>query len=82
MPPSLPTTPTVLQACGRGFGDGGADRIAKGDVAHDAVAKESGDAMKGAIDELVGNDEVGGLVLFLERADGGDGEDALDAELS
>ena len=37
--------------------------------------------MKGAIDELVGHDEVGGLVLFLERADGGDGEDALDAEL-
>ncbi len=37
--------------------------------------------MEGAVDELVGNDEVGGLVLFLERADGGDGEDALDAEL-
>ena len=37
--------------------------------------------MKGAVDELVGDHEVGGLVLFLERADGGDGEDALDAEL-
>ena len=37
--------------------------------------------MEGAVDELVGHDEVGGLVLFLERADGGDGEDALDAEL-
>ncbi len=64
----------------RGFGDSGADRIAEGHVAHDAVAEERGDAMEGAIDELVGNDEVGGLVLFLERADGGDGKDALDAE--
>ena len=36
--------------------------------------------MEGAVDELVGDHEVGGLVLFLERADGGDGEDALDAE--
>ena len=37
--------------------------------------------MKGAVDELVGHDKVGGLVLFLERADGGDRDDALDAEL-
>ncbi len=37
--------------------------------------------MAGAVEELVGDDEVGGLVLFLERADGGDGDDALDAEL-
>ena len=37
--------------------------------------------MEGAVDELVGNHEVGRLVLFLQRADGGDGEDALDAEL-
>ena len=50
-------------------------------MADDAFAEESGDAMKGAVDELIGHDEVGGLVLFLERADGGDGEDALDAEL-
>ncbi len=37
--------------------------------------------MKGAVDELAGHDEVGGLVLFLERTDGGDGKDALHAEL-
>ena len=43
--------------------------------------KKVDDAMKGAVDELVGHNEVGGLVLFLERADGGDGDDALDAEL-
>ena len=63
------------------IGDGGADRIAESDVADDAVAEERGDAMERAIDELVGNDEVGGLVLFLERSDGGDREDALHAEL-
>ena len=37
--------------------------------------------MKRAIDELVGNHEVGRLVLFFERADGGDGQDALHSEL-
>jgi hypothetical protein len=76
----LPTTPTTAHA-GRGGGHGGADGVAEGDVADDAFAEEGGDAMEGAIDELVGDDEVSGLVLFLERADGGDGEDALDAEL-
>jgi hypothetical protein len=50
-------------------------------VAHNAFAEEGGDAMKGAVDELVGNHKVGGLVLFLQRADGRDGENALDAEL-
>ena len=43
--------------------------------------KKVDDAVEGAVDELVGHDEVGGLVLFLERADGGDGENALHAEL-
>ena len=37
--------------------------------------------MEGAVDELVGHDEIGGLVLFLERAHGRDRKDALDAEL-
>ena len=63
-----------------GFRDSGAHRIAKGYVAHNAFAEERGDAMKGAVDELVGHDKVGWLVLFLERADGGDGQNALDAE--
>ena len=56
------------------------NRIAKGYMADDAVTEEGRDAVEGAIDELVGNDKVSGLVLFLKRADGGDGEDALDAE--
>jgi len=69
---------------GAGFGgcggDGGADRIAKGNVADDALTEECCDTIEGAIDELVGDNEVGGFVLFLEGADGGDGKDALDAE--
>src|ERR1700723_3180818 len=36
--------------------------------------------MEGAVDELIGDHEVAGLVLFAERADGGNGEDAGDAE--
>jgi hypothetical protein len=50
-------------------------------MAHNAFAEESGDAIEGAVDELVGMTKVGGLVLFLQRADGGDGENALHAEL-
>jgi len=37
--------------------------------------------MEGAVNELVGDDEVRRLVFFLEGADGGDRDDALDAEL-
>ncbi len=81
MPPELADHADRGAGIRRGFGHSRADRIAEGHVAHDAVAEEGGDAVEGAVDELVGNDEVGGLVLFLERADGGDGEDALDAEL-
>ena len=37
--------------------------------------------MKCAVDELVGDDEIGGLVLLFERTHGGDRDDALDAKL-
>ena len=37
--------------------------------------------MKSPIDELVGNDEVGRLVLFFQRAHRGDRDDPLHAEL-
>ncbi len=53
----------------------------KRDVRHNAVAEEGADAREGAVDELVGDHEVRRLVLFLERANGGHGEDALDAQL-
>ena len=76
----MPTTPTSAQALAKTSDDDGADGVAEGDVADDAVAEEGGGAGEGAVDELVGDDEVGGLVLFLEAADGADGEDAGDAE--
>jgi len=50
-------------------------------VGNDAVAEEGVDAMASSIEELVGDYEVEWLVLFLERADRGDGDDAVDAEL-
>src|SRR5215469_8424351 len=37
--------------------------------------------MARAVEELIGDDELQRLVLFLERSDGGNGDDALDAEL-
>ena len=73
----MPTTPTSAQAFGEGFDDEGADGVAEGDVADDAVAEEGRVSGEGAVDELVGDDEVGGLVLFLQATDGGDGEDGL-----
>ena len=59
----------------------GADWVGEGDVGNDAVAEEGVDAMASSIEELVGDYEVEWLVLFLERADRGDGDDAVDAEL-
>ncbi len=65
---------------GEDVGDDGADGVAERDVADDAFAEEGGGAGEGTVDELVGDDEVGGLVLFLQAADGADREDARDAE--
>jgi hypothetical protein len=64
-----------------GLGDGGADRITKGDVAYDSVTEKGGAALSGAIDELIGDYEFGRLVLQLEGTYGGDGDDPFDAEL-
>ena len=57
------------------------NRIAKSDVRHDAVAEKGIDPMAGAVEELVGDDEVERLVLFLQRTDRRDRNDALHAEL-
>ena len=46
-------------------------------VAHEAVPEERGVALERPVHELVGDDHVERLVLLLERAHGGDGEDAL-----
>ena len=58
-----------------------ADGVGKSNVGNHAAAEERVDTMASAIEELVGDDEVEGLVLFLQRTDRGDGNDALDAEL-
>ncbi len=59
-----------------------ADRVGEGNVGDDAVAEEGEvGAAFGAVDELVDGDDVGGFVLFFERADGADADDVADAEL-
>ena len=58
-----------------------ADGIGEADVRDDAVAEKSVDAMAGAVEELVGDHEVERLVLFLQRADRGNRNDALDSQL-
>jgi hypothetical protein len=70
----LPTTPTVAQALTAVLATVAQTGIAKGHVANDAIAEKGGDAIEGAVDELVGHDEIGRLVLFFERADGRDGQ--------
>jgi len=46
-----------------------ANRIRKGDVGYDTTAEKSIHAMAGAIEELIRNDEIERLMLFLERYD-------------
>ncbi len=57
-----------------------ADGIGETDMGDQAFAEEGGDAAAGAIDELIGDDEIERAMFFLERADGAEGEDAFDAE--
>src|SRR5208337_3188807 len=58
-----------------------ANRIGKADVRHHAAAEKSVYAMASAIEKLVGDDEVQRLMLFLQRSDCGDRNDALDSKL-
>jgi hypothetical protein len=46
-----------------------------------AVSEESVDPMACAIEELVGNYEIQGLVLFFQRSDCGHGDNPLDPQL-
>jgi hypothetical protein len=61
----------LFAGVGVGLGDDAADWVTKANVGDDTFTKEATLASEGAIDELVRDDEVGGLVLFLERAYGG-----------
>src|SRR5579864_7572789 len=58
-----------------------ANWIGEGDVSNHSVAKESVHTMAGAIEKLVWNHEIQRLVLFFERTNGRNGDDALDTEL-
>src|SRR5580698_8984356 len=58
-----------------------ANRIAEGNVRDNPVAKKSINPVTRAVEELIGNDEIERLVLFLQRSDGRNGDDPLDAQL-
>ena len=61
-------------------GELGADGVGEADVGDEALAEEGRDAAAGAVEELIGEDEVLRAVLFFERTDGAERDDALDAE--
>ena len=50
-------------------------------MGHQAFAEERVEALPGAVDELVRNDEVEGTMLFFQRANGRERQDSFDAEL-
>lgn len=70
-----------MSALAHHLGDCLIERIGKPDVAHDAAVEkgEWADAL-GAVDDLVWDDEVARLDVLLQRADGGEGDDAAHAE--
>ena len=61
----------------------GVKGVREADMADDTALKEGErpDTL-GAIDDLVGNDKVHGLDLLAKGADGGEGDDAADADVS
>src|SRR5579863_2949633 len=63
----------LCQLCANGIGES--------NMGDDAATKKSIHAMTGAVEELIGYHELEWLVLFLERSDGRNGDDPLDAEL-
>ncbi len=81
MPPNFALTPARPQALERDLRQIAANRLGEPDMRHDAVAEEGVDAMPRAIDELIGDNEVQRPMLFLQRADGRERQNALDAKL-
>src|SRR5271169_6311135 len=58
-----------------------ADGLVKSYVRDDAAAKKSRNAVARAVIELVGDQEIQRLQVLLQRSDGADRNDPLDAEL-
>ena len=50
-------------------------------MGHDSAAEKSIDAVARTIEELVRNDEIQGLVFFLQRTHGRDRDDSIDSQL-
>src|SRR5205823_4384212 len=57
------------------------DGLAEGDVRHHAVSKKSIYPVTRAVEELIRDHELQRLVLFFQRPDRGDGDDAFHAQL-
>src|SRR5580704_235488 len=72
----------VLRAAGLGEhgGELRANGLVEGDVGDNAVTEEGGFAALGAVEELIGDQELAGLEIFPEGAHGAHGNDALHAE--
>ena len=58
-----------------------ANRMPEGDVCNQSLAEECIDAMARAVDELLGNNEIKRTMLFLQRSDSRQRNDALHAKL-
>ena len=62
------------------FGKLRAHRIGEADVRHQTFAEKRGDASACPIEKLIGNDELQRRVFFLQRSDGAQRQDAIDAQ--
>ncbi len=49
-------------------------------MAHDSLTEKRRAAQRGAVDELVGDNKLGRLMLQLERSHGGNGDDPFHAQ--
>lgn len=71
----------VLGAALDDVGDPGVVGVGEGDVADEAVLEEGEGAVAlGAVDDLVGDDEVHGADLLAQGADGGEADDGAHAQ--
>src|SRR5262249_46001908 len=80
-PTALAHHATILARLGDGACDLGTSRVAEGYVGDDPVTEEGSRAIEGAVDELVRNHKVGGLVLFLQRPNGRNRNNTFHAEI-
>ncbi len=74
-------TPALLQAAFDNSGEFSADGIAESNVRDNAVAEKGVDAMARAVEELVWDHKIEGLVFFFQRAHSRNRNDALDSQL-